>query len=264
MSRPSPVTTIHGHGLGWVPSDPHHPDSHRPLLATAPIPVPETIDLSADMGPVLNQGSIGCCTAAATSSLVMHAHITGKQKDFTPSMLFNYWFSRKRLGWQNVDQGSTCANALASAVNEGICAQDQPIKGQWVFDPAKVNVEPTEDAIIAAQHHRANWHWGVQADAAHIAQALAHGYPVQFGMTVYSGFYQYWETGIVPLPVAHDTVEGGHSMVICGLDQARQLWLVKNSWGPLNPAGTCPYPGYLWLPMSYPVWDCWVVARESS
>lgn len=259
MSAPAP--TIPPRAFGWIPSNPQHPDSRRPLVALTPIAAPPpVVDLAPQMGPVLDQDGIGCCTAGSVASLVQHAHVHAGQPDWSPSLLFNYWFSRKRLNLQNADQGSTISCALASAVDEGICSQDGTQRpGVWLFDPAQVNVEPSADAIFAAKHHQATQYRGVLANVNAVLQVLASGWPVAFGITVYSSFYLAQSSGIIPMPQPQEQILGGHAMCFCGYDLPRQLLKVKNQWGDWGPNG-----GYLWLPFGYPFSDCWTIAKERS
>jgi C1A family cysteine protease len=61
---------------------------------------------------------------------------------------------------------------------------------------------------------------------------LAGGDPVIFGFSVYEFFdsAEMADTGILQMP-GQDRMAGGHAVVLCGYNDATQLFLVRNSWG---------------------------------
>ncbi len=69
----------------------------------------------------------------------------------------------------------------------------------------------------------------VATSAQSIKSAIAQYGPVLTGFTVYEDFL-YYQSGIY----RHVTgpVKGGHAVAIVGYDDARQCWIIKNSWGP--------------------------------
>lgn len=79
------------------------------------------------------------------------------------------------------------------------------------------------------------------------------------GFTVYTSMYQAANTGKMPLPVAGDTVIGGHAVCCVGYDDSIKIQnaksgspvttgalLIRNSWGTWGGMG-----GYLWMPYDY-------------
>jgi C1A family cysteine protease len=98
-----------------------------------------------------------------------------------------------------------------------------------------------------------------------IKNTLNAGYPIVLGIVVYSSFISdsVATTGIVPMaPVNNnDYVLGGHCVVICGYDDTKQLFIMRNSWG--THWGD---KGYFYLPYDYitsPVLtsDLWVLTK---
>ena len=260
------VPTTHQPGMGLIPQShyPDHPDAQRPALPMdTVIGIPEYLDFRTVVDiPVQDQDGVNCCTAGAVSGLVAFERAMQGEAYFPPSMLFNYAYSRKRLGITG-DNGSTLSAALASAVNEGICSEGVPAAaGRWEFDPALVAVMPNDAAVFAAKHHRASWHWSVPNTTDGIFQALVRHHPVCFGMAVYGGFMAPGLGGLIPEPGG--TFIGNHGVTFWGYDlrpgsPTYQHFLLRNQWG-LGWADN----GYGWLPMDYPVYDCWVIARESA
>jgi hypothetical protein len=101
--------------LNWTPDIPDIRD--HPFKLVAPIAIPEKVDLSADMPPIVNQGSIGSCVANALAGNLgflqqLELKKKGKQvheynsKRFIPaSRLFVYFHARKLIGAQLQDSG---------------------------------------------------------------------------------------------------------------------------------------------------------------
>jgi len=62
---------------------------------------------------------------------------------------------------------------------------------------------------------------------------LASGYPFVFGFSVYESFMSpdVAKTGEVPLPPRGEQLIGGHAVAAVGYDDAKQSFIVRNSWG---------------------------------
>ena len=76
--------------------------------------------------------------------------------------------------------------------------------------------------------------------------------PVNFGMRITEGLYT-----TIDVYKPSGKVVGGHSMVICGWDDMKQAFYVRNSWG----VNWGMY-GYFWLPykiFEQEAWDKWIV-----
>jgi C1A family cysteine protease len=84
-----------------------------------------------------------------------------------------------------------------------------------------------------------------------IKAAIDKGNPVDTGMYVYDDFFNY--SGGVYKHVS-GSYAGGHAVVICGYDDGKGAWYVKNSWGT-----GWGESGYFWIAYS----DCnipWMAA----
>lgn len=77
---------------------------------------------------------------------------------------------------------------------------------------------------------------------------------VEMGAALHESFFSRntSETGWVTMPLPGEAIVGYHAMVICGYDDERQLFLVRNSWGPQwainNDRG---FNGHAWFPYEY-------------
>ena len=67
--------------------------------------------------------------------------------------------------------------------------------------------------------------------------ALQSG-PVWVGYYVYQDFITYWMSGDPETPYRHVSgpLVGGHAVLLIGYNDARQCWIVKNSWGFTGPS----------------------------
>ena len=77
---------------------------------------------------------------------------------------------------------------------------------------------------------------------------LAAGYPFVFGFTVYESFesQEVANTGIVKMPKRGEQALGGHAVLAVGYNDAKQTFLVRNSWGE-----DWGMSGYFTLPYKY-------------
>jgi C1A family cysteine protease len=77
---------------------------------------------------------------------------------------------------------------------------------------------------------------------------LADGFPFVFGFTVYDSLYDASGNpkSVLPLPSGADGVLGGHAVLAVGYDDEKQLFTVRNSWGP----GVQDH-GYFYIPYAY-------------
>ena len=91
---------------------------------------------------------------------------------------------------------------------------------------------------------------------------LASNLPFGCGIPVYESFESaaVAKTGMVPMPnTKTEQLMGGHAIVICGIDTARQLAICRNSWNT-----DWGMAGYFMLPLAYLVKlasDFWVVQQ---
>ncbi|MFH7191396.1 C1 family peptidase, partial [Klebsiella pneumoniae] len=74
----------------------------------------------------------------------------------------------------------------------------------------------------------------VQVDVDHLKAALASGFPVVVGFTVYPGFESdaAAKTGVVPMPGKKERPLGGHCVFVVGYGQTPGTFTLQNSWGP--------------------------------
>jgi C1A family cysteine protease len=253
-------------GYGWVPDLP----DHRDHLYAAPPNVLGTLPLQADLRPtcppVYDQGQIGSCTANAIGGA--HQFDQMKQKlsapsPFAPSRLFIYYNERAMEGTVGSDSGAQIRDGIKSIGKQGVCREDPtwPYDGDPFPPNNKITVKPSQAAYTEATKYTAVQYQRVPRVLNQMKACLASGYPFVFGFTVYESFEspQVAQTGIVPMPKPNEQVLGGHAVLAVGYDDAKQSFIVRNSWGSgWGMQGYCTMP-YLYLTDGSLASDFWTV-----
>lgn len=216
---------------------------------------PAKVDYRAKMGTVLDQGNLGSCTANAIASAFQYGLSKQNMTSYSPSRLFIYYNERLLEGTVNEDPGANLRDGIKTLNKDGACPEDM-----WPYNISQYRVKPPDAAYKAALQDRATGYYRVNVDATSIKTAIASGYPVIAGISVYSSFETnaVTRTGKVPMPGRHDYLLGGHAVLIVGFDEATQQFIVRNSWGT-----SWGDNGYFYLPYAYAVPslmnDLWVI-----
>ncbi|HEY3699214.1 MAG TPA: C1 family peptidase [Spongiibacteraceae bacterium] len=230
--------------FGWVPDLPDHRDhlyaAPQPVLAKLPV----KIDLRKRCPPVLNQGQLGSCTANA----IANAHLFNQMKQkatktFHPSRLFIYYNERAMEGTVHTDAGAMIRDGIRSIAKLGVCNETQ-----WPYTVGKFATKPSKTSYKSALLHQALSYQRVLQTLNQCKGCLASGFPFVFGFTVYESFESaaVANSGDVPMPATDETCIGGHAVLAVGYDDAKQRFLVMNSWGT-----GWGKKGYFTLPYSY-------------
>lgn len=240
------------HRYDWKPDLPDHRDLkfgavHNPGFVN----LPQKVDLRPSMPPVVDQGQTSSCTsnalAAAMGFLELNA-ITKKiasveefdPSTFTPySRLFIYWNERALEGDTDQDGGAQIRDGVKSLATYGGCKETT-----WAFDPNLLLQKPVDAAFTEAISHKITSYSRLE-NTQDMKQCLAAGFPFVFGATIYDSFEgsDVAATGIVPMPDQDEECLGGHAITCVGYDDARQVFIVRNSWGTSwGDHGYCYFP----------------------
>jgi hypothetical protein len=171
-----------------------------------------------------------------------------------PSRLFLYYFARKLQGLENEDSGAYVSDVVKVARTMGA-----PQESSWPYVQSDFAKKPSTTVQAEAALHQTTHEQALLKSPASIKGAIAAGYPVIIGFTVFSSIWDesVMRTGVIPLPSAYDTVEGGHCVALWGYDDARRVYIARNSWS--SDVGD---KGYFYLPYDYPtssLFEPWVV-----
>lgn len=246
-------------GYGWLPDLP----DGRDLLYAAPLEtlakLPKRVDMREQCPPVYDQMELGSCTANAIGAALEFDQIKQEEDAFTPSRLFIYYNERAMEGSVHSDSGAAIRDGIKTVVKQGACREDPT----WPYDIGKFDTKPPKPAYIEGKKHQAIRYLRLSQALGQLKGCLASGFPFVFGFTVYESFEsaQVAKTGHAPIPKAGEGLLGGHAVMAVGYDEAKQWFIVRNSWGArwgMKGYFTLPYPYLLQPSLSS---DFWTIRR---
>jgi C1A family cysteine protease len=229
---------------GWLPDLP----DHRDLLYAAPVEIagalPARADLRAQCPPVYDQGQLGNCTANAIAGAIQFDRMKQNLADiFTPSRLFIYYNERAIEHSVNSDSGAQIRDGIKSVNKQGDCPETE-----WPYVVAKFKTRLPKNCYADALKYKVVSYQRLTQAPGQLKGCLASGWPFVFGFTVYESFESaaVAKTGHASLPKSGEAAVGGHAVVGVGFDDAKQWFIVRNSWG-----GKWGMAGYFTLPYAY-------------
>lgn len=212
---------------GYVPTDPGIPVASLQRTAVE-LGLPASVDLRPDCSPVENQGRVGSCTANAVVGSLEYWQISEGSSYTDLSRLFVYYNARRFSDREQVDTGTSMDHVMAALLGYGACAE--PI---WPYDHDRWNMKPPEHVYASAVRFP-ELHYARVSPGMERQYVLAAGFPIIFGMGVPEILMMKIgaETGYMPRPeTGFEAPKGAHAMLIVGYDDARRVWIVRNSWG---------------------------------
>lgn len=224
------VTAPTKRSYGWAgPDMPDARDHYRFVPGSVLQSLPASVDLRPQCPPVYDQGQLGACTSHAIAAALEFDQI--KQQlplQFVPSRLMIYYDERAMEGTVNSDAGARIRDGIKSVARQGACPEDL-----WPYDISQFAVQPPPTCYQNALQHRALSYQRVARHLSQMLGCLATGFPIIFGITVYSSFEDpaVMASGDVPMPSLFESVLGGHAMVLVSYDTATQRFGFRNSWG---------------------------------
>lgn len=230
---------------GWKPDMPDQRD-YRLALFETPKPaalLPASVDLTAQMPLIYDQGQLGSCTANSIEGgveFLLHKLGIGS---FPTSRLFVYFQERLDQGDTKDDTGSSIRESCIAVSKYG-----SPPESQWPYSIANFAIKPPQSVYNDALNTRIKTYLSVAQSSDAMKSCLAAGYPIHVGFTVYTSFEsaQVAATGVVPMPKSSEQVLGGHAVMVVGYDDGLGVWLCRNSWGT-----SWGKAGYFTMPYNY-------------
>lgn len=239
------------------------PRDHRFRLA-APISLPDQIDLSPGCSPIEDQGDLNSCTGHAVAAALEYDENTQGENRLRLSRLFIYYNERLMEGDVNQDEGAEIRDGIKTIAQYGAC--DETL---WPYDIKQVLTKPSDAAYANGLLHKGLTYQAVDQTEVGICSALASGFPIVFGVTVYDSFEteEALNTGVIPMPdTQKEQCQGGHAVLLVGYDKTKQVFKFRNSWG--TDCGLPDQRGYFTLPYEFVLdrelsSDFWVVSKIS-
>jgi C1A family cysteine protease len=226
-------------GFGWKNSVPDFRDfRYTPPMTLAASP--PLVDLRSMCPAVYDQGSLGSCTAQAIAGLVEYLKKKQNLRAFTPSRLFIYYNERVLEGTVQVDAGATIRSGFKVISQLG-----NPHESLWWYNISKFAVKPNLGVYRDGLNSQILRYSRVDNSRLDDMRAcLAGGFPIVGGFAVYQSFQtsRVATTGIVPMPMRSERMLGGHAILVVGYDDAKQMFIVRNSWGLWGDKGYCYMP----------------------
>ncbi len=231
-----------GRRYGYHKDSPDHRDYGIARAVTLQRAVEPAASNIALMGPVLDQGQEGSCTAHAgagdreflhwkTFSERGEAVTPGTDGMYSPSFL--YYKERELDG--SLDQGDCGSYGRTScmALRKFGCA----LRSEMPYVAGDFSTAPTPEQLASA----AKWTTGQfhrLATVEDMKSCLASGYNFRIGFTVYASFEDIGSGGLWT-PSKSENVLGGHEVLAIGYDDRVNggSFQVRNSWGAWGDSG---------------------------
>jgi len=202
-------------------------DSRDKPYTLSSVAQPNVVDLRPYCSSIEDQGNLGSCTGNAIAGAIeLLDKRAGKNLDV--SRLYIYYYERLFEGTVNYDSGAYIRDGMRAVYNYGA-----PTENLWPYDITKFRTQPSQQAITDGAKRKVTLYQAV-ANHQGCLDALANGYPVVIGFSVYSSFESATvaRTGIMPYPnTSREQLLGGHAVLLVGYDKTRQVYIVRNSWG---------------------------------
>jgi len=220
-----------------------HPVS-KYIFGISPFTLPMSVDLRPKCSPVSDQGTMSSCVAFAFIGAMEYLENLQNDSFISLSPQFVYYNERLLEGATGLDSGTYMSDGLRVLETYGACKLSL-----CPYNEADLYTKPSDAAYADGATRKAIDTDRIDQTQKAVLTTLAAKYPIAFGFLAYDSFEspEVATTGIVPMPdTDKDTVLGGHAMLMVGYDLKKQLFLVRNSWGPdwgIN--------GYCWMPFAY-------------
>lgn len=223
-------------GYGWRPDLPDHRDHRFAPASSARLPA--AVSLRERMPPVLNQGSLGSCTAHAAATAFGFL-----RPGFDLSRLKTYFEARALIGMERVDSGAYIRDAIKVLNKLGAAPE-----ATWPYIVAKFATKPPRRVVNAGKKNKVTSY--ARLSPSQYRRCLADGFPFVIGFTVYESFESasVARTGRVRMPGRNEAVVGGHAVTVIGYATkwGERHYEVRNSWG-----ASWGDAGNFWMPAAY-------------
>ena len=197
------------------------------------------VDLRPKLKIMYDQGNLGSCTANA----LCYAYVFDAP-NYSPSRLFLYYNERMLDNDISIDAGSTLSQGINALKKFGVCSETL-----WAYNISKFAIKPQTNAYSQGLLNQVIQSSRVAQTLTSLKGCLSSGFPFVVGILVYSSFESKIAntTGYVPMPNTQtEQLLGGHAVICLGYNDAKQIFIMQNSWG----TGWGD-KGYFYLPYAY-------------
>lgn len=199
--------------------------------------LPEKVDLRAGCSPVSNQGQTNACVGfAIVDGLGEYlAAKQGRRMNLSPRYLWNLTRQQEKTLDENV--GTWPRDAMKIADNLGMALEADfptPTAAMTENDATLmplVNERPSNAVVARAKKNRLFGGFKAVTTVHAMKKALSDGLPVPFAINVFENIGKVDRSGLIPMPGPKDDPVGGHEILCVGYDNARRVFIIRNSWG---------------------------------
>jgi C1A family cysteine protease len=212
--------------FGWVPQPRDYRDYQLKdlLLQLPPLSLQPEVNLSMWVPSAYNQLNLGSCTGNGIAGVLEFLLKKEGKEVFTPSRLAIYYLEREMEKTINEDAGAIIRDGIKACANNGVFPETL-----WPYLVDKFKIDPPKSCWAQAKHHKIIEYLSVEPTINGIKSALSLGYPVVFGMQVFSNFMDIKSDGIMSMPSGD--YEGGHCVWMFGNSDSKAIFSCQNSWG---------------------------------
>jgi hypothetical protein len=189
--------------------------------------VSDAADLTAELGPVRDQGARGTCLSFAVTAA--HEQARRLRRGTLPADLGEeilYWACKQVDGEQ---ESGTYPQSAAQALTE----TGQSAGNLWPYDGTRDDTSPTyappSQALKAPEMRRASIS-RTEADLENLRGLLRTAHAVVLALELWPQFYAN-HRGALIVPSASDLLGEGHAVALVGFDDQTEELLLRNSWG---------------------------------
>jgi C1A family cysteine protease len=194
-------------------------------LVLPPIKVPTQVDYSKAMTAVRDQGDEGTCVAFASVVGVKEYQDTKEyRKGINLSPRYLYSLCKSNDGIPDED-GTYPRVAMKMLLKYGVSPESY-----WPYRPYQKDAcKPGADKAAKTYMIKA---YARLSSVQDMKRSLVVNGPFLAGVDVFASWFtdKVSKTGVVPLPKAHDELQGGHAICIMGYDDSNKIFKFKNSW----------------------------------
>jgi Papain family cysteine protease len=182
--------------------------------------LPLEVDLTKKFSPpIYNQLNFGSCTANSTGYLLNF--LVGRNYPFISSRAFIYCNSR-----EDVSEDSGASNRETF---KAISKHKVLLESKYPYTRENIFRKPPQNIYDIAKTHTTFEYLSVAQTEYDLKSCLSSGFPIVFGIKVYSSFKSSLKS--VPFPQKDDKYLGGHSIVLVGYSDTKKTFKFANSWG---------------------------------
>ena len=186
-----------------------------------------SFSIQTNVKTVYDQGQLGSCVSNAFAGYI---NMCTTNRVFI-SRLLHYYCGRAIQGTSSIDDTGLDIRQAAKIIQQyGACAETM-----WPYIISQFSVLPPISAFRNSLFFQKYTYSFINQDITTLTSFLyTQKLPILFGFRVYSSFMTgaVASTGVVPMPnVAHETLEGGHCVVMVGFNNTTSRFTCVNSWG---------------------------------